>query len=803
MFKNYLKIAYRHLIRNKLFSFINLISLTLGFAICIIISLWVNKELSFDTYHEKSDRIYRVERELFRENAYSRWPIVGGQYKQALIDDFPEIENATRLWRRTTSIKDYQNITHTEASFATDNSIFEIFDFPLIKGNKQNALTEPRTLVLTKELALKYFNSEDVIGKYLTLEIRDEPTDFEVTGVLADIPENSHFHFNMLISIATYPEDYFSSWRSNYLYTYVLTKENIKIENLEAKLKIFTENHLEAHYGDLLAQGFGIHKVLKLHLNPITKIHLNPSEHWEIEPGGNAYLVNVFISVAILILLIGCINYINLTTARSMKRHREISIRKTVGADKTQIIYQFLLESFIYVILALILAFVIDDIILIHLFEKIFNESLPLSYFFQSNNILYLISIILFIGFATGIYPALLLSKFEPIQILSGLKSPNSHGSRFKQNMVIVQFTISIFLIISMIAVYKQINLIKNHDLGFEQENVVVLSARGSQINQSYEAFKNELTQNPQIIAMSRTSDLPGEVAFSTTNFRHQSKPDDSKSMIVLGVDYDFIPTFKMSMMAGRNFSKQFGSDTTGTILLNETAAKILNWTPEEGIDKKLQYGRNSVGNVVGVIKDFNLKSMHSPIEPIALLLNTNWVNEISIRIVGENIQGTISKIENIWRKHYTDEQFSYSFLDDNIQKLYSRENKLYVTFNIFTVISIIIASLGILGLIIYTSETKVKEIGIRKVLGASFFEIILLFNKKIIIWVLVSNIIACPIAWFAINKWLQHFVYKISMDVFVYISAALIALCIALITTSYHSIKAATANPVESLRYE
>jgi len=802
MFKNYIKSTYRNFTRNKFFSFINIFSLALGFAVCIIISLWVSKEFSYDKFHQKSDRIFRVERELFRENLYSRWPIVGGKYKQALLDDFPEIENATRIWSRTTSIKDFNNFSHTQSLYAADNAIFQIFDFNLVQGNEQNSLNEPNTLVLTKELAIKYFNTEDVVDKNLTLDIEGEPVDFKITGILADVPKNSHIDFKMLMSITTYPEERFGSWRSNYLYTYILVKDGTAIDELEGKLKSFVENHLEAHYGDLLAQGFEIHKVLKMHLFPITEIHLNPSEHWELQVGGNAFLVYIFISIAILILIIACINYINLTTAGSIKRSREISIRKTVGADKNQIKYQLLLESILYVVIALIIAFAIN-IFLVPIFEKIFQETLSMTYSFSFKNILIMGILIVVIGLVAGIYPALHLSKYEPVFILSGLKNPTSKGAKFKQNMVIIQFSISIFLIIGILAVSKQINFIRNHNLGFDQENMIVLPARSEQVLNNYNAFKNELKQYPQIISSCRISDLPGEIAFSTTNFRSETNPEQGRSMIIMGVDYDFIPTFQMKMLSGRNFSQQFGSDTSGSILLNETAAKLLGWKPETAINQNLTYGRNSLGNVVGVVDDFHLKSVHFPIEPIALILAPEWVNKITVRIAQGNVPESIALIEKSWKNVYSEEQFEFTFLDDNIKKLYERERKLHITFNIFTIISLVVASLGILGLAIYTSESKIKEIGIRKILGASFMEIILLFNKKLMIWVLISNIIAWPIAWISINKWLQNFVYRISLNIYIFLYAALIALLIALLTTSYHSIKSALANPVESLKYE
>jgi len=802
MLKNYLKIAYRHFVRNKLFSFINLFGLAIGLSICMIISLWVQRESSYDRFHANAQRIYRIERELFRDNVYSRWPIVGGQYKQALIDDYPEIENATRVWRRLITIKDHNNFTHRQDLFAVDNAIFDIFDFGLVAGDEQTALTKPMTVVLTRENALKYFDTEDVIGKQLPFEFGGEPMDFEVTGILKEVPENSHIHFDMLMSISSYPEDEFTGWRSNYLYTYVLVQEGTSRLDLEGKLKSFVTRHLESHYGDLLAQGFGIHEVLKMHLFPITSIHLHPSENWEIEAGGNMASVYIFSLVALLILIIACINFVNLSTARSSKRALEVSLRKTVGAGQMQLRGQFIQESMLLAFLALLLALVLD-MLLIPAYEQIFHESLSLSYLFQIKNMGILIGTTLIVGFLAGIYPAFQLTRYKPLDILRGTSLSGKGRSGFKRNMVIIQFGISIALIIGMFTVYRQMQYIQNRSLGFEKENIVLVSVQSQQMAQNYEAYRTELLKYPQVLSVARSSDVPGETFFSNTNFHTRLNPEDPFSLIILGTDYDFVETYRIEVQKGRTFSRDFGSDTSGALMLNEAAVRRIGWKSDEAVGKELVYSRGDVGRVVGVVKNFHLKSMHTIVEPMALILNLEWINTISVRVKPDDMRESLAYLRSTWESTFPGEQFEFSFLDERIQQLYERERKMQNIFIIFSVLSIFVASLGILGLAAFMAEVKTKEIGIRKVLGASTSSVTLLLSSALLRWIVLANLVAWPVTWYVMNKWLQNFAYRIDISVGSFLLASALALIIALLTVSWQTIRAAHANPVESLKYE
>lgn len=803
MFKNYFKTAFRNFLRNKLFSFINVFGLAIGLAICTVIYLWIDQELSYDRFHENADRIYRIERELFRDNSYSRWPIVSATYKHALIDDYPEIENAVRFWKRRFSIKDYNNIVHEQSLFAVDNSIFKIFSFGLERGDEQTALKEPMSVVLTRDDALKYFGTVDVLGKSLKIEWEEKPTDFKVTGILKDIPKNSHIQFDMLISFSSYPEEEFTDWRSNYLYTYILSSKHVEKSQLENQLKTFVSQHLEPVYDDLLSQGLGIHEVLKIHLMPITDIHLFPSPNWELEVGGSMTSVYMFSSIAILILIIACINFMNLSTATAKKRSKEVGLRKTVGGYKKQLLVQFVLESVFVSFIALVLALTLISLFILT-FNSVFNEELL---FFSSSKvvivILYLLGITLLVGILAGLYPAFYLSKFDPVIVLKGNLFSASGKPTLRRNMVIIQFVISVVLIVGTLTTYKQMEYLLHKSLGFDKENVILIPARSQQVREGYNKFKNELINNSRIKSMSVSSDLPGEPFYSNTNFVSKEQTNDPVLLIILASDYDFIETYHLNIVSGRAFSEEFGSDTAGTLILNEAAVKRFGWDNQEAVGKELSYMGVSDKKIVGVVGDFNFRSLHSAIEPMAILLFPEAFDAISIRILAGNLNKSLNLIQQKWEATFPNEIFEFSFLDERMDKLYDNEMKTQNIFFIFTLFSIFVACLGLFGLTAFMASERTKEIGIRKVLGASFGKIIFLLSKEFVIWVIIANIVAWPIAYYLMNKWLQEFAYRIDIGLWIFLLAGSMALIIALMTVSSQAIKAATANPVESLKYE
>ena len=792
----------RNVARHKLYSFINIFGLGIGIAACLMIYLWVQKELSYEDFHKNAHRIYRIERELFRDNLYSRWPICSGAYKQALIDDYAEIENAVRFWRREFSIKDHKDFVHRQSTFAVDNSIFNIFDFKLEEGDENSALTEPMTVVLTYNEAFKYFGTYDVIGKSLTFEWDNKPVDFRVTGIVKEVPSESHIHFTMLISISSYPKERFSEWRSNYLYTYVLVNENISRPILEDMLESFTTNRLEPYYGDLLGGDAKIHNVLKLHLFPLKDIHLYPSINWELEIGGSIFSVYIFSSIAILILLVACLNFMNLSTARASKRAKEVGLRKTIGANNNQLKLQFIQESVLLAVIALSLAIIILTVF-IPVFNNLFDEKLSVNFLLQPYNIVILIFATTAVGLFSGLYPAFYLTKFEPASILK--KSIISGGSKsaFRKNMVIIQFVISITLIVGMFTIYNQMNFIQSRSLGYDKEDVILIPIRSGNVTGNHETFRNELIGDSRIISISASLDVPSDRIYSDTNYRLQSDQDKAYSMTNIFTDYDFFNTYKMEIIAGRAFSKDFATDTSGTIMLNEAAVQKFGWTLDEAIGKELLHRRDQKSNIVGVVKNFNFKSVHTKIEPLVIMLVPDYISCFSVRVMPGDIDFTLNFLKEKWQLIFPGEQFEHSFLNDRLNALYEKEGKMQSIFLLFSFLSLFVACLGLFGLASFTTEERTKEIGIRKVLGASIPNIFSLLSKEFIKWVAISTIIAWPIAWLAMNRWLQNVAYQVDIGLWVFIIAGCIAMTIALVTISFLAIKVAISSPVNALKYE
>jgi len=802
MLKNYLVICYRNLTRNKLYSFINIFGLALGLAICFIISLWVQSELSYDRFHEKAHRIFRVERELFRDNLYSRWPIGSGQYKQLLLDDFAEIENAVRFWRREFVIKDHKDFIRRQPLFAVDNSIFEIFDFGLEEGDEQTALIEPQTVVLTRQNAKKYFGTDDVIGRSLSFERQGKMVDFKVTGILKEVPENSHIHFDMLISISSYPNEAFADLRGNYLYIYILIKEGFSKQVLEEKMKTFVEKRLQPVYGDLLVSGLDIHEVLKVHLFPITDIHLHPSENWELEPGGSIQSVYIFSTIAVFILILACINFINLSTARANKRAKEVGLRKTIGAGKKQLRIQFIQESTISALISLAAALLLCNLV-IPLFNQLFSVELSPSLLFQLKNLVIIFAITLTAGVLSGLYPALYITRFDPVSVLKGSSFSGIGKSVFRRNMVLFQFLISAILIFGMFIVYRQMEYIQTRSLGFDRQNVVVVPARSQKVFQGYDSFRNELLQSPQIESVSASTDLPGDPLYGNGYVMRQDS-DENINLIFFSADYDYIETLKLEIVAGRGFSREYGTDIDKTVILNHAAVKRIGWSPEEAVGKMLRRGDNVPPyEVIGVVEDFNFKSLRTEIEPILILFLSNRITFISVRIAPGEIDKSLEFIQQKWASTFPGEQFDYTFLDERIQGLYEKERKMQNLFVVFSLLSILVACLGLYGLAAYTAEVKTKEIGIRKILGASTGRITFLLSKEFIKWILIANVLAWPVAWYFMNLWLQNFAYRIHIGWFVFLFTIFITLFIALSSFVFQVLKAAWANPADSLRYE
>jgi putative ABC transport system permease protein len=805
MLKNYFKIAMRNIFRNKLYSLINLTGLAIGLAACLMIWLWVQDELSFDRFHKNADRIFRVERKVDFRDLHGQAPITSPPYGPALQSDYPEVVNFVRLHPQEISLKDHQNEYYKQRVVFADNSIFDIFDFSLVEGDPDAALTQPKSMVLTRENALKFFGSEDIIGRSISADWRGTLVDFQVTGILERVPPNSHVEFDVLASISSYPADRMAIWFNNFLYTYVMLGQGAVSQDLEGKFSSFMTKYMADDFIKVVGPDTDINDVFQLKLKPLLDIHLHPAEEFEIGPQGSLTSVYIFSAIAILILIIACINFMNLSTARANKRAKEVGIRKTVGAYKHQLRGQFLGESVLLAFIALLLA-----LLLVRLFIPVFNsisgKFLAVHMLAQPSNGILLVGIVLITGLLAGLYPALFLTRFDPAKVLKGGAQSGTGKSVFRRSMAVVQFVISITLIIGTLIVFKQMDYIQKKSLGFDKENVVIIPADSQKVSQNIDAFKNTMIGDTRIKSFSVSSNIPGSSMFSDTAYKREDT-DDVFSLIFMETDYEFVDTYGFEITHGRQFSREFSTDSDGGILINQAAAREIGYLPEEAVGKKLfrflEVGEFQELTVIGVVRDFHFKSLHKTIEPCLMVLDPDEFDTISIRIMPGDVRGAIGFIQEKWGEIFPGEQFEYSFLDSRIDLLYRSEGQMRTLFLTFSVLSIFVACLGLFGLAAFTAEERTKEIGVRKVMGASAANILFLLSKEFAKWVLVANVIAWPVAYFMMGKWLQNFAYKTGIGLLPFILSAVLALSIALITVSFQSIKAAVTDPVECLRYE
>ena len=784
MFKNYIKITFRNIQRNKGYALINVFGLAIGLACSIFIILWIQDELSYDRYHEKADRIYRVADESQSDGAIRRSVKTSAQLAPALVQDFAEVENAVRFSRNKYLIA-YENKQFWHNIFFADPSLFEIFTIPFTKGDPKTALNDPGSIVISEQMASKYFGDENPIGK--TIHV-NRKFDFQVTGVFQNIPRNSHFRFDFLRPFHKGLASH--GWGIQNYWTYILLAENASPDALLDKMPDFIEKHKgkDARY---------IYKY-KCFFQPLKKIHLYSNLKGEIEPNGSIVNIILLAAIGLFILLIACINYMNLSTARAVNRTNEVGVRKVVGANRTQLIKQFLGESIIFSLLACSLA-----VLIVELFLPIFNSlsGKDLVFIHISNLSLFigLIGLAFVVGLISGSYPAFFISAFQPISILRGSSVSKSRGSTLRKTLVVVQFAISITFIIGITVVYNQMKYIQNKKLGLNKEQVVVLPIRSQSVAQKYETMKNNFLNNTHVLNVSGSSYFPGESTWNQNIWWQGATDEDYKMMRWIAVDYDFVETLEMEIIEGRSFSKDFAGDINTDYILNESAKRELGWKSAFGKQFKII----EKGNVVGVVKDFHFSSLHEQIEPLALYLYPSNLEYFYVRIHAGQIPQTLEYLNKKWNELVPDQLFEYSFLDENFDKLYQAEKRLEKLFGYIAFLAIFIACLGLFGLASFSTEQRTKEIGIRKVLGASVSNVVLFLSKEFIVLVIIANIIAIPVAYFIMNKWLQGFAYRTDIGLFTFILSAFIAISIALVTVGYQTIKAARSNPVESLRYE
>lgn len=804
MIKNYLKIAWRNIKKNKLFSFINILGLSIGIALCFIIMLYVQDELSYDRFNKNADNIARV---VFHAN------INGGKIDesvtmppvaQTMKKDFPEVRDATRIWSFGTPKITYNNTVYKDDRFALiDPNFFSIFTLPMIKGNPQTALAQPGDVVLTQETAEKYFGKEEPIGKTIEVNI-DSNRVYKVTGVIKNIPTNSHFHFNALGSMTSMAFATSDSWLGGGFHTYLLLKPGTDLKKMEAKFPAMVEKYMgpqvQQQMGLSLEQFRTKGNSLGFALQPLKDIHLNSNTTTEFEPGGNATYVYIFAGVAIFMLIVACINFINLSTASASKRAKEVGVRKVAGSGKIQLITQFLSESILITFIALIIAIVLVKISL-PAFNNISGKQLSL----DIQPLLAFFALGLLVGIVAGIYPAFYLSSFKPIAVLKGKLTGNHKNFGLRSSLVVFQFFISVGLIIATLVVYQQMKFIQNKDLGFNKDQILVIP-NSYALGKNEQVFKQQMLQDPRIVNATASYYKPA----GPSNYNNAlAFPQGNDNLVVDGVEYhvdeNYIPTLGMQMITGRNFSRDFPTDSFA-IILNETAAKAFGWNNTSAIGKTLVRQNSDRGNnvpfhVIGVVKNFNFKSLHEAVSP--LFMNLEPEGGLIFKIKTADVAGLLAIMKKNWDSYNTGDPFTYNFLDDLYNKTYSVEQKTGTILNIFSILTIFVACLGLFGLATYTAEQRRKEIGIRKALGASVSQLTKMLSKEFIKLVLIASLIAFPVSWWAMNKWLQSFAYRIHISWWVFAIAAITASLIALFTISFQSIKTALTNPVKSLRTE
>ncbi len=811
MIRNYFKMTWRNLMKYRSISFINLFGLTIGLTCCLLITTYIINELSYDRYNKNAENIYRVTRSFNNADGVVSLNLstVSPPFGYYFPSDFPEIKKMTRLLNNGSTPLKYKDklINEPEVYFADEN-LFDVFTLEVQKGNPKTALKEPFSVMLSEEAAKRFFGTEDPMNKVLKA---NNQFDVKVTGVYKGFPANSHMHPTMLVSFSTLndssvygAENLRTNWGNNSFFTFLLLPDHYDPEKMIARFPAFVDKRMDHkdYNGDLPS------KYTKLGLQKLTDIHLKSHTDYEAEPNGDISRVYIFSMIALFILIIACINYMNLSTARSALRAREIGIRKVVGARRKEIIFQFLSESVLITWVATILSFILLYFSLPWL-NKLSGQDLSMHVLLRWQILVPVFLSPFLVGILAGIYPAIFMSSFQPVKTLKGLLKVGNANISFRKVLVVAQFTISIVLIITTVIVFQQLRYMQETSLGYDKEHLITLPYY-SALNKSYESYRNELLQNPGIKDIARSSRIPtGRLldAMGASVLSGDSLRPVTADIKFVVADYDFIPTYGIKIRSGRNFSRSFGTDTSNFIL-NEAAVYAIGWkSPKDAIGRDFKYGQFK-GKVIGVIGDFHFESLRQKIVPIVLLNpslppDQSFYNSLSVKVNGGNIPGALATIEKTWTKYLPEIPYQYTFLDESFAKLYESEQRQGTIFTVFACIAIFIASLGLFGLSAFAITQRIKEIGVRKVLGARVDSIVALLSADFLKLVMVAAIIAFPLAWWAMTRWLQDFAYRINIHWWVFVLSALVAMIVALITVSFHAVKAAITNPVNSLRSE
>jgi putative ABC transport system permease protein len=793
MFKNYLKVVLRNTRKQKAYTLITIVGFSIGMACCILIFFYIQFERSYDDFHADADRIFRVALAWHTSDTVNYWTTISTLAAWELKEKYPQVEKVARIRNRGTQPVSYEkNLFYEDGCLDADPEIFEIFSISAVEGNPRAALSRPGNMIITQRMATKYFRDKNPLGQ----SIRIGNNTFEIAGIIADPPENTHLKYKFIGSLLSEsaPPPSNDNWGNIAYHTYIKLRPGIDWKTFEA---------LISHMADPYTQNYfkGSNKAHIYYLQPIQEIHLHSNIRREFEQPGNPSTLNILAFVAALIFFIACLNFINLTTARSSRRAIEVGVRKAIGAQRCQLIFQFIGESIFLLMIAMSAALVLVAAA-VPLFNSLAGTEFSLTNLIQPSLLLRLFSLVIFAGILVGFYPAFFLSSFKPIFALKGLKHSGSPRYSLRKILIVGQLFVSVGLIISTLVIHKQIRFMKNQYLGFDKEQKLIIPVRGgASIRDSYPVVKSELTSHANIRGATVSSSVPGLFCRITGILLEGEELKDEHRFYFYSVDYDFISEYGIEIIAGRSFHGEKSTGSSDGYIINETALAELGLsTPEDAIGKRIIWEGGQ--EIIGVIKDFHFSGLQTKIEPFFLAVRPDY-RYISLTVGPENLENTIKFVEGVWKKLFPGNIFEYFFLDKEFDRQYRSEEQIARMFNVFVTLGMFITCLGILGLISYSAEQRTKEIGIRKVLGASGGHILILLQKEYIRCVLTANVIAWPAAYFAMHFWLQNFAYRVNPGMGQFLTAAVLTVLLTLLTISYQSIKAATANPVDSLRYE
>jgi putative ABC transport system permease protein len=803
MLKHFLLIARRNLLKRKLYSFINIIGLAIGMTCCVVIALYVQHELSYDRYNTRHDHIYRVVQtfhkvdkgEKIKSPAPEDYQVWGcAPVGPALAADFPQVKEVVQFMSPVSLLLEYQNKRiQQENLLCIDSSAFKVFSWKLLQGNPQTALVAPFSMVLTQKVAEKFFGHGNAVGKTIRVDNGDL---YNITGVVADVPANSQINFTGLISMSTVRkgrEDIFNMWGYVDFYTYFLLKDHTDIATMKAQIPAFLKRHRADDPGYTIA------------FEKLDDAYLHSKAVRQPGPVGSMSNIYLFCCIGLIILVIACVNFMNLSTARSLERAKEVGVRKVLGVQPSTLRWQFLSESILISLVAAVVAVVLTKLSL-PMVSALSGKDFAPKVFLSGQLVAWMAILTLATGLLAGVYPAWFLSRFQPIAVLKGVFKPSHNSISLRKALVIFQFTLSITLIAGTAIVYTELKFLNNHDLGFAKDQMLVLNFEGdSQVQRNIERIKQSIAAQPGVVSVAASRAVPGEfLPNAGTDIQGPDGQMKNKLPLIYEIDFDFIPTLKIQMAAGRNFSRTFLSDSTHAMVINEAAAKLYGYrNPADAVGQKFnQWDRK--GTIIGVVKNFNFRSLHTEVEPLTLRYGMFWsLNRIVVAIKGDHIAATIAALEKSWKAVAPQRPFLYHFLDESFNQQYESDQHFGYLFSLFSGLAILIACLGLFGLATFTAQQRIKEIGIRKVLGASVYNIVVLISKDFMLLVLAAIVIAIPLCVLVMNQWLKDFAYRITISPGIFTTTAAVALLIALLTVSWQTVKAALANPVQSIKNE